>query len=173
MGITFRSILVLLLALGITAYALNASRADDYNSTFPPVNDKLTRDECSACHMVYPAGLLPARSWSRMMNELQNHFGDDASLPPQEIASIKRYLTENAADSRMANQLMQRIASGIRSTDAPLRFTETPYFGYVHDEVPGSIWKRSKIASKANCIACHTRAETGSFSEREIKIPKE
>jgi hypothetical protein len=39
--------------------------------------------------------------------------------------------------------------------------------------VPASVWKRAKIGSRANCIACHTRAETGSFAEREIKIPKE
>ena len=107
------------------------------------------------------------------MNELENHFGDNASLPPQETAEIRRYLMEHAADSRTANQIMQRIASGIRFNDAPLRFTETAYFGYVHDEVPASIWKRSKIGSKANCIACHTRAETGSFGEKEIRIPKE
>ena len=57
--------------------------------------------------------------------------------------------------------------------DAPLRISETAYFRYAHDEVPGSIWKRSKIGSKANCVACHTRGEAGSFREREIKIPKE
>lgn len=173
MGITFNNIFVLLLALGVTAYGLNASRADDDVASFPPVDHKLTRDECSACHMVYPAGLLPARSWSRMMSELDNHFGDDASLAPQQAAEIKRYLMDNAADGRMANTRMRRIAAGIQPNDAPLRFTETAYFHYVHDEVPNSMWKRSKIASKANCIACHTRAETGSFSEKEIRIPKE
>ena len=173
MGITLRSIVVLLIALAAAAYSLKTSHADDYSTTFPVVDHKLTRDECSACHMVYPAGLLPARSWNRMMNELEHHFGDDASLPPQQVAEIRRYLMEHAADGRMANQIMQRIASGIRFNDAPLRFTETAYFGYVHDEVPASIWKRSKIGSKANCIACHTRAETGSFGEKEIRIPKE
>lgn len=173
MRIRFRSLLVLFLAIGLTAYGLSASRADEYGTTFPPVDHKLTHDECSACHMVYPAGLLPARSWNRLMNELENHFGDDASLAPEQASEIRRYLMENAADSRAANQRMQRIAAGIPANMAPLRFTETAYFGYVHDEVPGSIWQRSKIGSKANCTACHTRADTGSFSEKEIRIPKQ
>lgn len=29
-----------------------------------PVKDPVVAKECSACHMLYPAGLLPARSWS-------------------------------------------------------------------------------------------------------------
>ena len=32
-----------------------------------PVTDKVVAKECSACHMLYPAGLLPARSWTAVM----------------------------------------------------------------------------------------------------------
>jgi len=123
--------------------------------------------------MAYPACLLPARSWTRMMRSLENHFGEDASLSPEETLAITRHLQDNAADSAYANERMRRIAGGIGLNAAPLRFTETPYFGYLHDEVPADVWKRAKIGSRANCIACHTRAETGSFAEREIKIPKD
>jgi hypothetical protein len=108
-----------------------------------------------------------------MMGTLDKHFGEDASLPPAEVQEITRYLTANAADNPQATLRMRRIASGIARAAAPLRFTETPYFGYVHDEVPSYVWKRAKIGSKANCIACHTRADSGSFDEREIKIPKD
>ncbi|TCO69386.1 diheme cytochrome c [Rhodovulum euryhalinum] len=46
----------------ILAFVLAASPAladDDY---MPPVTHPATLEECSACHMAYPAGFLPARS---------------------------------------------------------------------------------------------------------------
>ena len=108
-----------------------------------------------------------------MMGELDRHFGEDASLAPQTVSEITHYLPENAADSLRANRMMSRIAPGIAPNAAPQRFTETPYFGYLHDEVPANVWKRKGIASKANCVACHTKVEQGSFVEREIRIPKQ
>lgn len=173
MGVTFKNLGVLLGALLASGFWLGTSWGDGSQLSFPPITHKATRDECAACHMAYPAGLLPARSWTRMMNSLENHFGEDASLAHEETAAITRYLVGNAADSAHANDRSRRIASGIAVNTAPLRFTETPYFGYLHDEVPAGVWKRAKIGSRANCIACHTRGETGSFAEREIKIPKD
>jgi hypothetical protein len=41
-----------------------------------------------------------------------------------------------------------------------------------HDEVPPQVWQRTAIKSAANCEACHTQAASGSFREREIRIPK-
>jgi len=173
MGLTFKNLGILLAALVASGFWLGTSWGDGSQPTFPPISNKAAATECASCHMAYPAGLLPARSWMRMMNSLENHFGEDASLSPEETAAISRYLKDNAADSATANERSRRIASGIALNAAPLRFTETPYFGYLHDEVPATVWKRAKIGSRANCIACHTRAETGSFAEREIKIPKD
>lgn len=156
-----------------STFLLTSSWGSDGVASFAPVSHAPTKNECAACHMAYPAGLLPARSWKRMMGELDRHFGEDASLSPQEVEQIARYLTDNAADSPQASRLMNRIATGIAPGAAPLRFTETPFFGYLHDEVPSSVWKRKGIASKSNCLACHTKAEQGSFVEREIRIPKQ
>ncbi len=173
MGVTFKNLGILLAALIASGAWLGTSWGNSSQPSFPPVSNKVVATECASCHMAYPAGLLPARSWTRMMRELENHFGEDASLSPEETAAITRYLQDNAADSTYANDRMRRIAGGIAPNAAPLRFTETTYFGYLHDEVPAYVWKRAKIGSRANCIACHTRAETGSFIEREIKIPKD
>jgi hypothetical protein len=173
MGLNFKNLGILLVTLLSSGFWLGYSWGSGSDAYFPPVADKLTAEECGACHMVFPAGLLPARSWQRMMNTLQDHFGEDASLPPADAAAITRYLTTNAADNPQATMLMRRVAGGIPHNAAPLRFTETRHFAYLHDEVPGRVWNRAKIASKANCVACHTRAESGSFIEREIKIPKD
>ena len=53
-----------------------------------------------------------------------------------------------------------------------LRITETGWFRHEHDEVPAGIWKRPAVKSAANCAACHTRADAGDFSERNIRIPR-
>lgn len=170
--ITGRSLAILAATVGGMILTLGASWGSDGPAAFPPVTHAATQSECSACHFAYPAGLLPARSWKRMMGDLEHHFGEDASLSPKETADIARYLTEHAADAPGASLLMNRIATSIPAGEAPLRFTESRYFHYLHDEVPGYIWQRKGISSKSNCIACHTRADQGSFIEREIKIPK-
>jgi hypothetical protein len=173
MSVNPKNLGVLLATLLGSALWLGNSWGSGSDAYFPPVDHSLTATECGSCHMVFPAGLLPARSWQHMMKTLEAHFGEDASLSPEESAAISRYLVDNAADSPRANTLMRRIAGGIPYNAAPLRFTETRHFAYLHDEVPAAIWKRAKIASKANCVACHTRAESGSFVEREVKIPKD
>lgn len=173
MGVGKANLAWLITAVLGSAFFLTASWGSDGTASFPPLNHVATKTECAACHMAYPAGLLPARSWTRMMGELNNHFGEDASLTAQEVAQIERYLTANAADTPNVSRLMQRIAQGIAPGATPQRFTETAYFGYLHDEVPPGVWKRKGIASKANCVACHTKAEQGSFAEREIRIPKQ
>ncbi len=54
-----------------------------------------------------------------------------------------------------------------------LRITETRWFQHEHDdEVSARIWKNPKVKSAANCAACHVQAESGNFSEHNIRIPK-
>lgn len=173
MGIHAKNLSVLLATVFASSFVLTTSWGSDGAASFAPVSHSASKAECAACHMAYPAGLLPARSWKRMMGELGNHFGEDASLSAQEVAQIEQYLIGNAADAANASRLMQRIAQGIAPAATSQRFTETAYFGYLHDEVPSSVWKRKGIASKSNCVACHTKAEQGSFAEREIRIPKQ
>ena len=48
--------------------------------------------ECGGCHLAYPAWLLPATAWERIMGSLADHFGDDASLDPTTVLDISAYL---------------------------------------------------------------------------------
>ena len=47
-----------------------------------PVDNKTYADECGSCHYAYPPGLLPSKSWAKLLDEkaLSNHFGEDATL---------------------------------------------------------------------------------------------
>jgi hypothetical protein len=120
----------------------------------PPVTHPATQEECSACHMAYPAGLLPARSWGAIMGDLENHFGENAQLDETTRAEIEAYLVGAAAP---------RIR-GVSSSATPLRISELPWFKREHnEEVSPRMLKRAK--SMANCGACHRGAERGYFED--------
>lgn len=136
-----------------------------------PVTNAAFQTECAACHMLYPPGLLPEQSWRRMMNGLDKHFGENASLDPETQKSITDFLVKNSAD-RVGNLRSSRIASSIPQGAAPLRISETAYFVRKHDEIRPAVFKRKSIGSAANCAACHPKAEAGDFREDYIKIPK-
>lgn len=129
------------------------------------------KGECASCHMAFPPGLLPKRSWLRVLGGLGDHFGEDATVDKETADKISSYLTANAADN-VANRRSQKIAKSIPVGESPLRITETLYFKRQHHEVGKKVWMRKSIGSSANCAACHMRAEQGVFSEDEIKIPR-
>jgi len=138
----------------------------------PAANSATTwKAECAACHMAYPAGLLPQRSWQKLMSGLEKHFGSDASLSPVVTAEITTYLANNSAEkntSRRSAKFLQSIAAG----ESPLRISDTAYFEKEHRKVAAETWKLPKVGSKANCNACHSDADAGEFSGRNTKIPQ-
>ncbi len=147
----------------------------EFNKTrsgIPAVINAKWKAECSSCHMLYLPGLLPARSWTKMMTGLDKHFGENAELDAATQKEITDFLVQNSADKSM-NRRGSKILGGIGKNDAPLRISETTYFIRKHDEVSAATYKRKAIGSAANCLACHKGAEQGNFSEHEVRIPKE
>jgi hypothetical protein len=141
-------------------------------SGIPSVMNAKWKAECSSCHMLYLPGLLPAKSWTKMMDGLDKHFGENAELDAPVKKEITDFLVANSADGT-PNRRGNKIVNSIAKNDAPLRISETAYFIRKHDEVSASTYKRKAIGSAANCIACHKGAEEGNFSEHEVRIPKE
>jgi len=168
--ISWKHVLTLILAVGGTGIGIAQSPASD-EAVFQMPVAKTYINECGSCHTAYAPGLLPARSWRKMMSELDNHFGEDASLSEPEQLEITKSLEILASDDIQATMRMRRINAAIPRNAAPQRITETGYFKFMHDEVRPSIWKRKSIGSLANCIACHPRANEGRYGEREIRIP--
>jgi hypothetical protein len=171
MDVTLRNLTPLMLGVGLMAAWIGAGQAEG-DAAFPMPAGKLYIEECGACHTAYAPGLLPARSWKKMLLELGEHFGEDASLDEGQRLALEKALVPLAADASGANMLMRRIASGISAYEAPQRISGSPFFKFMHDEVPSSFWKRPKIGGPANCGACHTRANEGRYYEREVSIPK-
>ena len=83
----------MVMVLGGLVAAAGVAMADDDERSFrgrgpevAPVSDALYAQECGSCHMAYPPGLLPGRSWQRLMGNLADHFGDNAELPGEDAA---------------------------------------------------------------------------------------
>jgi len=121
--------------------------------------------ECAACHMAYPPGLLPAASWQRILRGLDQHYGTDASLDPAAVQQIDVWLQANAGTSR-------RVAA--ESADGPPqdRITRSAWFERKHRRVAAEVWQRASVKSRANCQACHGGAERGDFEDDAVRIPK-
>jgi hypothetical protein len=101
------------------------------------------RSECGSCHIAYPAKLLPADSWSRIMGRLDRHFGTDASVDAKAQEEIGRYLAANAGRRR-----------GAPPGPEP-RITQTRWFLKEH----------GVVKNPSNCTACHAGAEQGHFDD--------
>ncbi len=126
---------------------------------------------CGGCHFPYQPGFLPARSWEKIMNGLEDHFGENAELADEEAARIRDFLLTNAA-GQVNSGLSNKMMSTLGKDPAPLRITETRFFRHEHDEIPLRMVKgNSNIGSFSNCDACHTQALQGSFDERQVRIP--
>jgi hypothetical protein len=120
--------------------------------------------ECGSCHLAFPPALLSAADWRQVMARLDKHYGDDATLDEPTRRRIEDFLVANAGSGRRTE--------GAGAADGVLpRLTFSRWFRHEHDEVPRTAWTDKRVGSAANCAACHTRAEAGSFREREIRMP--
>lgn len=147
------------------AYADDDEHETRRVSRTPP--DPVYQKECGACHVAYPASMLPARSWAAILGGLGDHFGDDASLGSSEKAAIATWLFANAGD-RVGSRAVARIPQ----EQVPLRITGLGWFVHEHGEIPESWVKASTdVRSFANCGACHTRAGEGLYGESGIRLP--
>jgi hypothetical protein len=163
MSIIYRLLAPLLVALIFSGLLLERARAGD-GHFFAPVADPVVREECGGCHLAFAPSLLPANSWKRMMADLTDHFGSDASLDAATTERIAAYLADNAAD-RDGQRYGRKMTRGLAALEAPLRITELPRWVRIHHEVSTREWTSKKVGSKANCAACHADAERGFFDE--------
>ncbi len=148
---------LLALAAGLTA--ASAAQADGGRVLLRNVPAAYTQ-ECAACHTGYPPGMLPARSWQRIMTGLDKHYGTDASLDAATVRQLSGWLQVNAGTYK-------------RVGEAPPedRITQSAWFVRKHDEVAPSVWKLASVKSAAHCAACHTGADQGDYSERTLRTP--
>jgi hypothetical protein len=133
---------------------------DDRRAPHVPLTPKY-QQECSACHLAYPPGMLPAASWERILGNLQRHYGTDASLDVGTAKELSAWLTANTGAGKRA-----------REQPPEDRITRSTWFVREHDEVPPNTWKLQAVKSASNCVACHAQANQGQFNEHTVRMPR-
>ncbi len=140
---------------GFGALLLAGATVAHAEGNFSSIRDTTTFEECSACHMAYPSGLLPKASWSRIMDTLDDHFGEDASLDDATTKHIRDYLMAHA-NTRLSTD----------TANPTLRITEFNWFNHEHGQRARKYAKNhSEIGSISNCAGCHRGAEKGYFED--------
>ena len=106
----------------------------------------LVQRACGSCHLAYLPRFLPAPAWETLMDNLDNHFGENAHLSPQDALVIRRYYTDHAGWGTWSPTEGQPLP----------RITTQPWWKRA---MGGLDFKVPKIKSRANCGACHTHAD--------------
>lgn len=140
------------------------------NTDFAAVTNAKYAKECGACHMAYQPGLLPERSWRKLMEGLQDHFGDNAEISAADQNELTDYLANNSAERGNYKRSAQ-VAHSIAKKETPVRITKVPYFVKEHREVANKVRGNDKVKSLSQCEQCHQKANDGSYAEGEINIP--
>ncbi len=138
-------------------------------SHFKPVTNQTYNTTCGGCHLAYPSMLLPASSWKKIVDQLEDHFGEQVPIDPQSKEIINRYLMENGAE-RSSSKEAVKIMRCLKGK-TPSRITEIPYIRRLHRKIPLEVFNRKKIGSLSNCLACHQTADRGNFDEHYVAIP--
>jgi hypothetical protein len=97
----FKRVAVLAVALSISGVAW-AEEENFAHALFTPlrqkeivpVDNKQYKEECGSCHFAYPPGLLPSKSWEKLLtaDALSKHFGENAELDSDTLKVIHDYI---------------------------------------------------------------------------------
>lgn len=143
----------------LAALAATGARADG-GARMPGAVPPAYAQECGSCHLAYPPGMLPARSWQRILSGLEQHYGSDASLDAATVRQLDTWLQAHAGTGKR-----------VREQPPEDRITRAAWFERKHREIAPSVWKLVGVKSPANCAACHGGAEQGLFDDDDLKLP--
>jgi len=124
---------------------------------------------CTDCHMAYHPSLLPASSWVQIMATLDDHFGEDAWLPPDTVTEISAWLGAHSGEATDSKPAL--VFSQLNSA-RPMEITETPFWKRTHAHLPEDMFTTPPVYARGNCAACHEDTKTGWFYPPNIHLPE-
>ncbi|MCZ6619833.1 MAG: hypothetical protein O7E57_17060 [Gammaproteobacteria bacterium] len=147
------------LVFGFYGIVINATESELFE------RDALYIEECGACHLAYPPGLLPVQSWRGIMLGLEDHFDESAEMDGETTEHIANYLERVALQKGKPSPMSQMLRN--MPEVPPLRITEFPSFVKAHDEIP----KQLQVETLAEgflspCADCHREAADGMFDKK-------
>jgi hypothetical protein len=168
---------VLLLTLSLLTFSVTAD-AFDFGRLFShkgvkQVNMPLYQESCGECHFAYQPGLLPERSWKKIMlpESLEDHFGENAELPEKDRLAVLNFLVKYAAEHSLYKRSI-KIVRSLKADEVTLKISEVPYIKRKHSKIPARMISGNKgVRLLSNCNACHTKAAEGSYDDDTVYIP--
>jgi hypothetical protein len=140
---------------------------DDYDLSPRFEKDSVYIEECGSCHLPYPPMLLPAKSWQKLMQSLNNHFGDDTSLDQQSQKYIANYLQQQAMETKPDSRARHWLNT--QANETSIRVTELPGFVEDHDDAYRRMGESSrKTGFFSPCADCHKEAADGIFDKERM-----
>ncbi len=139
------------------------------SKAIPAVSNETYRKNCGACHFAYQPGLLPARSWVKIIDTPDGHAGGNFFIDKRAKSEIKNYLVQNSAEhspSKRSKKILRSIGS-----DTPVRISEIPYIKQKHRKINQEVFSRKAVGSRANCVACHSSAARSVYEDDDVVIP--
>lgn len=109
------------------------------SGAIPVATDPLTLKECGDCHTAYSPLFLRAYAWQKIMSNLDNHFGEDASIKESVRLKIEKYLIYNASRPRKIG----------------IRISEFKWFKRRHNSKTINAKMMAKAGKFSNCTGCH------------------
>jgi hypothetical protein len=127
-------------------------RVEADNDVVPPITDAVVKKECGECHLAFQPKFLPGPSWKKIMANLADHFGEDASLRPDVRERVEAYLVANADDRR------------VDPNNPPIQITKLFWFRDEHGDADVKKQMRKlKLKSIVDCVGCHKDADRGYY----------
>jgi len=147
--------LVALLQMG-AAGTVSVGASAQSHLNYPPGAPPAILSECNDCHLIYPAQMLPQRSWQAILADLANHFGDDATVSNDKRTAILAYYSANATDGPSTTGRGKLFISGLPDSVTPLRITAMPWWNQMHADYDFGGGKHIDMKTASNCLACHS-----------------
>ena len=137
------------------------------------VENEQYKEECGSCHFPYQPGLLPERSWLKLLEatSLEDHFGDNAEMDESLRKPIEAFLSENAADKSHYKR-SKKIVASLKAEETPLRISEVRYIQRKHRSMTDEYVKNNRyVKSLAQCDKCHQMADKAVYDDDTVMIP--
>lgn len=149
--------LILAIAFLFTASAAHAE-------TFPVITDQTVLSECGDCHMAFPPQTLTKAAWSKIIGDLSNHFGEDASLDAATTATVLKYHLKKAND-------VDNVRASMKwKTNPPAsRVVFASRFIRKHKGCEAA-FAHEKVKLPSNCLACHGNMQTTGSTKENLRF---
>lgn len=122
-------------------------------------NPQFYQKECGSCHTAYQPEFLPSKSWNKLMDGQNLHFGEDLSLSKDESQNIRKYLLSRSAD--VSNT---KTATRFVNNDT-IKISSAQYFIKEHRKITNEKLAAKGLKSFANCTVCHKQADAGMYDD--------